>query len=78
MNEMNKEHNDISKRNAEGYPDLTAYEAIKSVEDVNVCKEDEDRFNKLLRAIFTICELSGFHIEGRIIVKDNKTGKIWR
>ena len=27
---------------------------------------------------FTICELSGFHIEERIIVKDKKTGRIWR
>ena len=26
----------------------------------------------------TICELSGFHIEERIIVKDKKTGRIWK
>ena len=24
------------------------------------------------------CELSGFHIEGRIVVKDVKSGRIWR
>lgn len=38
----------------------------------------DPRFHKLLDAIFTICELSGFHIEERIIVKDKKTGRIWR
>lgn len=40
--------------------------------------EDEERFHKLLNTIFTICELAGFHIEGRIAIKDCKTGKIWR
>lgn len=35
-------------------------------------------FHKLLNTIFTICELAGFHIEGRIAIKDCKTGKIWR
>lgn len=35
-------------------------------------------FIVLIMTIFTICELSGFHIEERIIVKDKKTGKIWR
>ena len=39
---------------------------------------EEERFQKLLNTIFTICELAGFHIEGRIAIKDCKTGKIWR
>lgn len=61
-----------SRRNASGYPDPTAYEAIKNIE-----REDE-RFNKLLRAIFNICELSGFQIEGRITLIDKTSGKVWR
>ena len=60
------------KRNGSGYVDPTAYNAIK-----NVDKESE-RFHKVLNMIFDICELSGFSIEGRIILKDKKTGKVWR
>lgn len=63
---------DNTSRNSEGYSDPTAYEAMK-----NIDREDE-RFHKLLDTIFAICELSGFHVEERIVIKDKKTGKIWR
>lgn len=45
------------RKNAEGYSDPTAYEALKNIE------QEEDRFHKLLETIFTLCELSDFHIE---------------
>ena len=38
----------------------------------------EQIFNDFLTAIFAICDLSDFHIEERIVVKDKRTGKIWR
>ncbi|MCK9327004.1 MAG: hypothetical protein M0P69_16040 [Bacteroidales bacterium] len=60
------------RRNAEGYSDPAAYQAIK-----NVDREDEN-FHKLLHTIFNICELSGFRIEGRIVLVDKVTGKVWR
>ena len=60
------------KLNSSGCPDPTAYEAIK-----NIDKEDE-RFHKLLHTIFNICELSGFRIEGRIVLVDEATGKVYR
>lgn len=59
-------------KNSEGYKDATAYQAIKNLE-----KEDE-KFQKLLHMIFDICELSGFEIEGRIVLVNKKTGRIWR
>lgn len=59
-------------KNASGCDDPTAYKAIKTVQ------QDEARFRKLMETIFNICELSGFHLEGRIVVKDKKTGRIWR
>lgn len=62
---------DELKKNGDGYSDPTAYKAIKNM-------EEEDRFHKLLDTIFSICELSGFHVEERIVIKDNKTGRIWR
>lgn len=64
------------RKNGEGYSDPTAYAAIKNAErDSNY---DVERFHKLLDTIFNICELSGFHIEERIVIKDMKTGKVWR
>lgn len=65
--------NDLRK-NASGYYDPTAYKAIMKA-DAN---EDTERFHKLLDTIFTICELSDFHIEGRLVIKDKRTGKVWR
>ena len=47
------------RKNAEGYSDPTAYQALKNIE------AEEERFHKLLYAIFDICELANFEIEGR-------------
>lgn len=63
------------RRNASGYMDLTAYEAIRNVERE---AEAEERFKKLLNTIFSIADLAGFHIEGRLTIRDKKTGKVWR
>lgn len=77
-NGIRKEGDDICmqnrdpRKNSEGYSDPTAYNAIRNIE-----KEDE-KFHKLLHTIFDICELSGFEIEGRIVLIDKKSGRIWR
>ena len=60
------------KRNGEGYPDPTAYAAIKNIE------HETKRVNSLLKTIFSVCKMAGFKIEGRIVLKDEKTGRIWR
>ena len=60
------------RKNASGCPDPTAYEATK-----NIDREDEN-FHKLLHTIFNICELSGFRIEGSIVLVDEVNGKVWR
>lgn len=66
------------KRNAEGCLDLTAYEALKNIE-ISECRDKDDiRFHALLRAIFHLCEVAGFRIEGRIVLKDKHSGRIWR
>lgn len=59
-------------RNSEGYFDPTAYEAISNVE------KETDRFRKLLHTIFYLCELAEFEIEGRIVLIDKVSGKVWR
>lgn len=64
------------RKNAEGYNDPTAYEAIKNTEQNQ--DKDDARFHQLLNLLFQLCEIADFHIEGRIVLKDKKTGKIWR
>lgn len=64
------------RKNASGCPDPTAHQAIKNI-DREIDREDEN-FHKLLHTIFNICELSRFRIEGRIVLVDEVTGKVWR
>lgn len=61
-------------KNKSGYYDPTAYHAIRKADAEN----DRERLTKLLNLIFSISELSGFRVEERIVLKDLKTGKIWR
>lgn len=63
------------RRNASGYLDMTAYKAIEKVDRE---ADAERRYKKLLSTIFYICDLAGFHIEGRLEIRDKKTGKVWR
>lgn len=64
------------RKNAEGYNDPTAYNAIKNVEQEQ--DKDDARFHQLLNTMFSLCELADFHIEGRVVLKDKRTGKVWR
>ena len=63
-------------RNSEGYPDPTVHSALRHIEEQE--REESHRFHKLLNTIFYICELAGFEVEGRIVLRDKKTGKVWR
>ena len=62
---------DDLRKNGSGYADPTAYKAIKGL-------ESEKRVKKLLATIFFICDLAGYSVEERIVLKDKKTGKVWR
>ena len=63
------------KYNASGCKDLTAYHALRNVEREEMA---EARYRKLLATIFSMCELAGFHLEDRIVLKDKRTGRVWR
>ena len=41
-------------------------------------RQEDARFHRLLDMIFYLCELAGFRIEGRIVLTDKRTGRIWR
>lgn len=64
--------------NASHCADPTAYEAIKKVDAELDVSEESWRFHELLDAIHNICALGDFELQGRITVKDKRTGKIWR
>ena len=57
---------------ATGCADTTAYAAIQKAD------ADYTRFHKVLRMIFAICNLAGFWVEGRIVLRDMNTGKLWK
>lgn len=63
---------DDLKRNGSGYIDHTAESAIRKAD------KDRERLEKLLDHIFYICGLAGFHVEERLVLRDHKTGKVWR
>ena len=62
---------DNLRKNAEGYSDPTAYQAIMNV------YAGTARCNKLIHMIKDMCDLAGFKVDGRIVLVDKKTGKVW-
>lgn len=64
--------------NASGCRDDTAFQALRNIEKEEKTRADTERVNKLLARIFYLCDLAGFRVEGRIMLRDKKTGKIWR
>lgn len=59
-------------KNSEGYSDPTAYQAMMNLEI------EELRFKKLLRSIKDVCDLADFEIEGRVVLIDKRSGRVWR
>lgn len=62
------------KRNKSGCLDLTAYEAIKRA-DIEM---EHERLHRMIDILHTVCELNDFHIEEHVVLRDKRTGKVWR
>lgn len=77
---------DDIRKNGSGYYDPTAYKAIKKVENeaknTKTSKKhksmDFERYQKLIKLVYELCDLAGFRLENRIILVDKKTGRVWR
>ncbi len=67
-----KEVTNERPKNSEGYSDPTAYQAMMNLEI------EELRFKKLLRSIKDVCDLADFEIEGRVVLIDKRSGRVWR
>ena len=63
---------DELKRNGSGCKDPTAEKALKNV------IEEEKHVSKVIKTLQAVAHLAGFEIEGRIILIDKESGKIWR
>ena len=59
--------------NSEGYPDPTAYHAIKSIMQEE--KELEKKVHNLVNVLKFIVEWAGFEFIGRIELKHKKSGR---
>lgn len=59
-------------RNQSGCYDPTACEAISHAD------KEKKKLTKTMETIRNICDIAGFKIEGRIVLVDKKTGKVWR
>lgn len=69
----------IPYRNAEGYPDPTAYKALNAVQDALNGKPDaERRVQLMVKAVRAIAELGGFELGERLVLVDKATGDTYR
>lgn len=68
------------KYNGERYSDPTPYKALTNieVERLRQAEQDKHRFLRLRGCLLRVCEIAGFKFEGPLILKDLRTGRIWR
>ena len=47
---------------------------------LNMSNEDKEkiRLQRLIKTLFYICDLAGFYIEERIVLRDKYSGNVWR
>ena len=65
--------------NESGALDLTGYSPIKKeIAEEHRQDREAQRFYKLLYTIFDICELAGFNLEGRVCLRDRRSGRLWK
>ena len=57
--------------NSEHYPNPTEYHALNNI-------DEERRVIKLVSVLLYIINLAGYELEGRITLRNKKTGKGWR
>lgn len=63
-------------KNSEQYPDPTAHDAIKNIEEKE--KAEQARFGKFIHTVLCMCDIAGYEVQGRITLIDKKSGRIWK
>lgn len=70
----------ISNRNAEGYADPTAHDALVGVMRDYYEKQEaiDARCNLLIKVLKNTINLAGFELVARIEVRDRESGRVYR
>lgn len=74
LDDEEKPMNEQIKTNATNETSVEEKNSRKKFRDL---PNDDKRFYNLLRTLFNVCTLAGFRIEGRVKIRDLKTGKVW-
>lgn len=61
--------------NSEGYPDPTAYDALKVLSEQQ--SEDRQRISAVIHIVRCVLDLAGFQLVGRIELQDKRTGRVY-
>lgn len=67
---------DNPRNNSEGYPDPTAYEAIRRITEEE--KLQFRRVTELVSVLKYIVDKAGFEMTNRVVLRDKKTGKEYK
>ena len=62
--------------NGEGYPDPTAYDALKILAERQ--DQDRQRISAVIHIVRCVLDLAGFELVGRIELQDKRTGRVYR
>lgn len=68
-------------KNAEGYADPTVGQAEENLRNAQKMREISDKavtVSLLAHTVRQIAELAGFEVVERIVLREKKTGKVWR
>lgn len=57
--------------NAYKCSDLTAHQALENI-------DEERRVKKLVTAVLYTIDLAGYDLEGRLVLRNKRNGKVWR
>ena len=66
----------MNKKNAEGYPDPTAYHGLEEIVKEEIRRDHQ--INRIIKVAKLAAELGGFEVEGRIVLREKKTGKVFK
>lgn len=66
-------HRDDIKKNGSKIYDPTAWKAIQKVE-----QEAQEKYDRTMEKIEEICEKAGYEIIDQIVLREKKSGRVWR
>ena len=69
-----KDYYERKRQNQEGYSDETHFEAEDRIE----YERQRRRVAGVIKHLMYVCNLAGYHVESRIVLRDKRNGRVWR